>query len=77
MRPPTGEPPQKPGAANDAFNDLAALVLDYLGEDDPRRSENELLARMIWSGLHGYVSLVQARRPGRRSESVAYLVQHS
>jgi len=64
VRPPTGEPPQKPGAANDAFNDLAALVLDYLGEDDPRRSENELLARMIWSGLHGYVSLVQARRPG-------------
>ena len=29
--------------------------------DDPRRPEAELLARGIWSGLHGYVSLKQAR----------------
>ncbi len=38
-----------------------ALVLDYLPEDDPRRDEAELLARGIWSGLHGYVSLSQTR----------------
>lgn len=61
VRPVEGEPPQKPAAADDSFNDLVGLVLDYLGEDDPRRAEAELLARGIWSGLHGYVSLRQAR----------------
>ena len=38
-------------------------VQRYLDEDDPRQAEVELVARGIWSGLHGYVSLSQAR-PG-------------
>ena len=38
-----------------------ALVLDYLGDDDPRRDEADFLARGIWSGLHGYVTLSQTR----------------
>lgn len=63
VRPAEGDPPDKPGAADDAFNDLLALVLDHLGENDLRRSDADLLARGIWSGLHGYVSLSQAR-PG-------------
>ncbi len=61
MKPAAGDPPDKPGAANDSFNDLVALVLDYLPEDDPRREEADVLARGIWSGLHGYVSLSQTR----------------
>jgi AcrR family transcriptional regulator len=61
VRPAEGEPPTKPTAADDAFNDLVTLVLDYLGPDSPRREEAELLARGIWSGMHGYVSLRQAR----------------
>lgn len=61
VRPAEGEAPEKPGAADDAYNDLVTLVLDYLGPDDPRRAQAELLARGIWSGLHGYVGLSQAR----------------
>lgn len=61
VEPAEGAAPDKPGAADDSFNDLVALVLEYLGPDDPRRAEVELLARGIWSGLHGYVSLSQAR----------------
>lgn len=61
MKPAEGEAPEKPGAADDSFNDLVVLVLDYLGDDDPRRQEVEFLARGIWSGLHGYVSLSQNR----------------
>ena len=36
-----GEAPEKPVAANDSFNDLVTLVLEYLPEDDPRRDEAE------------------------------------
>ena len=63
MKPADGEDeaPEKPVAANDSFNDLVTLVLDYLPEDDPRRDEAEFLARGIWSGLHGYVSLSRTR----------------
>ena len=58
---PSGGAPAKPAAADDSFNDLVSEVLDYLPEDDPRRSEAQLLARGIWSGLHGFVSLARAR----------------
>ncbi len=61
MKPAEGDAPVKPAAADDSFNDLGALVLDYLAEDDPRRGEIDLVARGIWSGLHGYVSLRQTR----------------
>jgi len=61
VKPPEGEAPAKPAAADDSFNDLVALVLDYLSEDDPRRDEADFLARGIWSGLHGYVTLTQTR----------------
>lgn len=63
MRSAEGEPPPKPSAADDSFNDLVALVLEHLDANDPRRSEAGLLARGIWSGLHGYVSLSHSR-PG-------------
>ncbi len=68
----------KPAAADDSFNDLVALVLDYLAEDDPRRDEADFLARGIWSGLHGYVSLSQTRTGmgwPREDEFVARLAQ--
>ncbi len=61
VKPAEGDAPEKPSAADDSFNDLVALVLDYLGEEDPRRNDVDLLARGIWSGLHGYVSLSHAR----------------
>ena len=60
MKPPEAEP-EKPTAANDSFNDLVALVEDYLPADDPRRQDADTLARGIWSGLHGYVTLSQTR----------------
>ena len=63
MRPAEGDPPQKPPAANEAFNDLVGRVTAYLAEDDPRRADAEFLARGTWASLHGYVSLSQAR-PG-------------
>jgi len=63
VRPAEGDPPEKPPAANDAFNDLVSSVQRYLDEDDPRQAEVDLVARGIWAGLHGYVSLSQAR-PG-------------
>lgn len=61
MRQPDDQPPEKPSAADDSFNDLVTRVADYLPEDDPRRAEAEVLARGIWSGLHGYVTLSRAR----------------
>ena len=61
MRPTDDEAPKKPQAADDSFNDLMALVLDYLREDDPRREEAEFLARGMWAGLHGYVTLSRTR----------------
>jgi len=64
MQPAEGEAPDKPSAADDAFNDLVTNVLDAIPEGDPRRDEIDLLVRGIWSGLHGYVSLSQAR-PGK------------
>lgn len=63
MRPTENDPPEKPAAANDAFNDLVASVGLYLDDDDPRQDELELVARGIWAGLHGYVGLSQSR-PG-------------
>ena len=68
----------KPAAADDSFNDLVALVLDYLGDDDPRRDDADFLARGIWSGLHGYVTLSQTRTGigwPREDEFVARLAQ--
>lgn len=59
--PAEGEAPEKPAAADDSFNDLVALVLDYLGTDDARRPDADFMARGIWSGLHGYVTLCAAR----------------
>lgn len=60
-KPAGDESPEKPDAADDSFNDLVALVLDYLGEDHPLRDEAGFLARGIWSGLHGFVTLCAAR----------------
>jgi len=78
IKPAEGEAPAKPAAADDAFNDLVALVLDYLGDDDPRRDKADFLARGIWSGLHGYVTLSQTRTGigwPREDEFVARLAQ--
>lgn len=57
------EPHEKSAAAGDAFGDLVALVLGYLDEGDPRRHEAATLAKGIWSGLHGFVTLRHSR-PG-------------
>jgi AcrR family transcriptional regulator len=57
------EPLPKPAAGTDAFEDLVGLIADYLGPDDPRREEAETLAKGIWSGLHGFVTLRHSR-PG-------------
>jgi AcrR family transcriptional regulator len=56
-------PLPKPAAGTDAFEDLVALVLADLRTDDPRRADAVLLAKGIWSGLHGFVTLRHSR-PG-------------
>lgn len=53
----------KPESGAEAFEDLRALVLADLGPDDPRRARVDLLAKGIWSGLHGFVTLRHSR-PG-------------
>jgi AcrR family transcriptional regulator len=57
------EPLPKPAAGTDAFQDLVGLIADYLGSDDPRHADAEVLAKGIWSGLHGFVTLRHSR-PG-------------
>lgn len=57
------DPANKPEAGGDAFDDLVALVLANLAADDPRREDPATVARCMWSGLHGYVTLRQSR-PG-------------
>ena len=52
---------EKPAAAGDAFDDLISLVRGYVGGDSARGIGVEVLARGIWSGLHGYVTLRHAR----------------
>ncbi len=54
---------EKPPAADDAFGDLVGRILEYLPPADPRREEADTLAKGIWSGLHGFVTL-RHLRPG-------------
>jgi AcrR family transcriptional regulator len=51
---------EKPAAAVDALDDLRRLVDDYMG---PRAEDVDvdMLAKGVWTGLHGYVTLRHAR----------------
>lgn len=53
-------PEGKPAVGGDAFEDLVQLILANLG-GDASREEAELIARGIWAGLHGYVTLRYTR----------------
>ncbi len=55
------DPARKPEAGGDAFDDLVELVLANLADGDERRGDPESVARCIWSGLHGYVTLRESR----------------
>src|SRR5690606_1092082 len=50
-------------AADDAFGDLVGLIGDCLPAGDPRHAEANVIAKGIWSGLHGFVTL-RHLRPG-------------
>lgn len=56
--------PEPSAAGDEAFDDLIGSVLACLPTGDPRREDAELLARGIWSGLHGYVTLSHCRPKG-------------
>ncbi len=55
------EPYEKPSAAEEAFDDLTSVVEGYLGDDDSRRADVDIMARGVWIGLHGFVTLRRAR----------------
>lgn len=61
LKHPTGEYYDKPPAADEAFNDLVALVQGHLDRQMPEK-EVDLLARGVWTGLHGYVTLSHSRQ---------------
>ncbi|MGI8749758.1 MAG: TetR/AcrR family transcriptional regulator [Thermoleophilaceae bacterium] len=54
-------PPPKPPAAYESFDDLVILIEGYLGPSRAEEADSRALARGIWTGLHGYVTLRQAR----------------
>jgi len=51
----------KPEVAEAAFDDLLALITDYVGADGQPPDNVETLAVGIWSGLHGYATLCHTR----------------
>ena len=51
----------KPPEADAAFDDLLALVADYIGPERASREDLLGLARGVWTGMHGYVTLRRAR----------------
>ena len=57
------EPHAKPSAGTAAFDDLVTLILANLPDDDPRRADADTIAKGIWSGMHGFVTLCHSR-PG-------------
>lgn len=59
---PASEPgtDEKPRAAAEALDDLRTVVADYLG-DSAEEVDVDLLAKGVWTGLHGYVTLRHAR----------------
>ena len=55
--------------ADAAFGDLVELVAAYVGSEDPRTKDLDILALGVWSGLHGYVTLLCHARPGKAAPS--------
>ncbi len=57
-----GRPPSpKSQVGYESFDDLVVLIEGYLGPARAARADTRALARGIWSGLHGYVTLRRFR----------------